>query len=263
MEGAKKVYDLGSPEKAPGHLSVTWAGLEDLADCWVLLDDLMNVTGPQFAQLRRLLSYTSRHHSVNVIACAHSVVRNNIYSLLDQFSEFHFTLNKSNGKNLASVCDALMVSKAARSGFVARFLEEPGKYGTFVLDNARRTFERQGDGGGGEGAAPAPPGRDLDPFKRTAERLIPVFCKDPTRSTTIFLYLLEGLPLGSISSSDLTITLRRQQSEAPVRLSLLDYLLCLAGDSKPSADFLALHRYAKKYVYFPECFVQNAHLRRA
>ena len=260
--------DLNSASRDFNHEPVSWEDLNSLSDCAVIADDLMDLSKKNFSHLQKLVNYTARHHRVSpVVLIVHSVTKNNLFSLVKHMDEFWFTLDKQNAPSLATVCDILLFEKVVKSSFVSRFLAEPGEFGIFVLSAQKRTLERlPGSGGGGDvtsvgDVGRVPCGDPLAPYRRTAEAFLPHFCADPARTLVIFNYIIEKLPLSAVDPATLTIKLARRESGVALKLSLLDYLVMLTSEARPTGNLVALHRYVTKHADLPLCFVRNRHLR--
>ena len=270
LEGSPRVYDVNSATVDPRYESATWAEVNEKYDCAVVSDDFFDLAGDDVKHLHKLLNYTARHHRVSpVVLVAHGVTKINIHFIIKHMDEVWFTLNKQNAPLVGTVCSALVFPRAVKNGFISKNLAEPGEFGIFVLNLQKRTFERlpesEGVGGGAAGGVAVVAGgavRDLEPYRRTAEAYFPHFCVDPARSLLIFNYIMTKLPLASVDSSDLTIKLQKKESGAELKLSLLDYILALTNESRPSSEMISLHRYVGRHVQLPRCFVRNRLLQK-
>lgn len=259
------VYTLNSDEVFPNYKPVGWGDLEGLWDGAFLADDLMRQSDANVGKLQRLLNFTCRHQRVSpALLLCHTLRKTNLHSLIEGFNEYHFTMDRGNVISLGLICDALKFGPALKQSFAAQFLADTSQYGIYVLDKNRRTFCKAAPAAGAlAAAAAAAPLRDLEPYRRTAEKFFPHFCVDPKRTMVIFDYLLDKIPLSGLNPDDLTISLKKKESGTELTLSLLDYLLALTNETRPSGDIVALHRYVNKHARLPACFVRNRHLQRA
>jgi hypothetical protein len=271
----KKVFVLSGVPSRPKWPIVSYDSMLKLKNCAVLADDLINVPQKEYEQLQTLLNFNSRHYSVDpvVLAC-HSVVKNNVFGLVNHVSHVYFTLARTNVRSLGIVLDCFKFSRAQRDAHVATFLTATtDEFGYYVLDTGSMEFYRGdsvkvesgnvvgGGGGGGSGGAGEP--KPLSAYKRTADIYLPLFCAEPQRAQAIFNWIIERIPLTSVRASDLTILLKRKGTGGEARFSLIDYLHCLNSTSKPSGDMQSLHAYLSRYVVLPRCCINNRYLMPA
>ena len=248
----------------PAHTAVGFEDLEKLKSCALIADDLMNINATEFQQLKTLLDRVARHNNVSpVILISHCIGRTGLYSLLSHLCEIWFTLEKGNCQAIALTCEALKFGKTAKNDFITRFLEASEKFGIFILSTQKRTFEmRVCPPRGGKIPKVVAPPPDLEPYRRTAELYIPHFCADSKKSMCVFNYILLKLPTASLHSDDLTISLQRKESKSAQRFSILDWLVCLEKQIRPSNQMRSLHRYIIRHVQLPDCMITNKYMKK-
>lgn len=262
----KTVVAVNDFAKKSSWTRVGWGDLETQPlGTTVVVEDLIGCSESTFKLVLKLLTFSGHHNQFNVIVIVHSLNKNNVMGLMDHWTKIYFTLSKTNRDSIDKAMRRYHFSKEDKERHLRTFDDATEKYGHFILDPETKTFVR-GDGGGcsrdgGGGAPPPPPPPRREDYMRTAETLLGQL-PDSKKALAIFTIILSRLELDTISKHDLSITLF-QKGGTPLTLSLVDYVHAILNKDDPSGEMLALHRYVRRRVYIPRCFLANKKLRDA
>ena len=191
---------------------------------------------------------------------------NNLYNLCNYLTQCWVTLDKSNVNQLSTIFEFYKVDKKLRATWLKQFLDDPEQYGLYVFDIKQRTFARDTEEKGkttvGEEEEEGEEEKRLSEIRKSAKKYIPVFCEDNAdKVMTILEYLLRKIPLHTVNTADLSITLKSTQSGVLKQLSLLDYLQCITtADQRPTKDMISLHDFVAAKSSLPRCFLANRYL---
>jgi hypothetical protein len=244
----KKVYVVNADSNFDDFERVGWSEVERLKNCQLLFEDLINISGPQFSCLQKLLNRQQHHEGIDkVFLICHSVHNNNLFGLVPHLSKVYFTLSKNNITSLGTVLARFKYPKKQREQFESEFLAARGEFGHFVLDNDRRSFSL------GEGQVAAMSGgADPDPSKYFA------LMKDENRARLLFESIYPKLPDTIRESEGFLLTLRSKKRDSVITINFMDYLDCLTDPSKkPDNAMYSLHKYVISKYSVPACLIKN------
>jgi hypothetical protein len=261
----RPMHVVNGEPPSPSFTVCKWSEVLQLSKCSLLVDDLVSVSSANLAILQTLVNVNARHKDVVVILVCHSLVKNNIYSLMSFVTQVNFTMGRSNARSIGLVCDYFRVSKQQRDQYVETFLADKAEYGYYVFSTGTLSFTKHGKSGVGApssstaASTSAPACEAALRLRETAENYVTLFCQEPQKVLAVYDFIVPRIPVHALKA-DLTLSLKNKGSGQMVQLSLLDYLQALNSKERPSRQILSVHAYVGKYVTLPRMFVQNRFL---
>jgi ABC-type dipeptide/oligopeptide/nickel transport system ATPase component len=256
------INDDGDDEKANFQESdkvkkIQWKECDGLRDCGLIFEDVLNATKEQFKIIKQFACVAAHHDRVSpLIIICHAVLGNNLYGILANLTQVHFTLAKSNVKSLRSVLEYYRVSQKTKEEAEKTFLACTDEYGHFVYNVSNMLFERgdmvaekkSGSKSGGENTRFPPPHRFLELMPR------------PQEAALLYDLIYQNLPPAVTASGGYTLKMKCSTSGIPVTLNFMDYINCLVDErKKPSRQMRSVHKFVTRIVPLPECIIPNRH----
>lgn len=249
---------------------------------YLLIEDIIFLEKKEEKNLRELLNYQCHHKKLKIYCVSHTVYKTKIWSMLPLFHYIIFTGAGSNAPVLRNVLDFYKIDKKQADRWQAIFVRltsgNVARRKFFFFDCSNMAFGYTenldlcepyvmvGKAGCPEiGEVDLPSERNEPKIKdQLRERFFKVTQDSQLRNSarSLFDIIIDFLPLASVNEKDLSFNfLRRNELDARVSVSLVDYILSVAdGDGdKPDRGQLALHQFISRRCVIPRVLKANAH----
>jgi hypothetical protein len=243
-----------SPDAYPSNFEhIDYDDLSDLENAFVIVEDLVRPTEAEFKSLQNLLVKRKRHNNLYTHMLAHSILKNNLNSLMPHFDFVVFTNSGKNVQVFKTYASRHCAQDPETSMHVwNHFVSESPKTHYLVYDVARGVWSTVDEKGSELDS------RETELRKRVLQFVRPFGSME--ESMALFDFLIGCLPSGSLDK-DLIIRLR-DSDRKKYSVSLLDVIgYCCDKNNRvpPSSDIVEVFKLLQKMYGVPYLFVINKH----
>ena len=227
--------------------------LKDLADAAIIVEDFVRQRDKEGRSLLKVLGYLKRHNRCDVFVNTYMLSSTGATTLLNLFDKVVFTRHPANWRSLRTFCRLYPIEELDE-GRIKDFLAGSRRY--LEIDLRRQSLRVLGD----DAKENAEKEEKFSQTKGHLESLLTNF-PEPELLSSILKFLQRNVDLDKmVDPRDFSITLRSQKRQ--VRVSLLDFLLAVREERKPSSDIALLYKLFTKKLLLPRSFVSNTYLQR-
>lgn len=245
----------GNPDDFPTTFEhIDYDGLADLENGFVIVEDLVRPTDAEFKKLQTLLVKQKRHDNLYIHMLAHSIMKNNLHSLLQHYDYVVFT---NSGKN-TPIFKSYVYRHCPQDPEIAmdmwnHFLSEAPKTHYLVYDVAKGDWSTVDEKG-----SPLDT-REAELRKRVLQFVRPFGSVD--ESMSLFDFLIGCLPAGCLDKKDLIISVR-DAGKNVLSVSLIDvvgYCTDKSNRRPPNDDIVKVFKLLQNMYGIPYLFIINKH----
>lgn len=227
--------------------------LREVKSSTIVVDDIIQPSEKETLRIKRLLNVYKRHNENHVVCITHSVVRNNLMSLVSYFDRFLFTSHPNNEPSL----DRLL--KTLKYPLREDVLKDWNYYKSKAFYLALNADDRDHS---------VLSRKDLEPFneendEKKLKKMITVLenYMNGKEAKLILEFIASNVSISLISEDDFCVYLKTRKKPL-VKISMLDYVNVLSDESKnPDSSIILLHKYLIKRCTFPSLFLKNKRLK--
>ena len=246
---------------------------------FLIVEDIVFMTGKQELGLRHCLNYDSHHKSIKLFCVSHTIHKTKIFSMLPLFHYIVFTSSKSNVPVLRFTLDYFKIDKEIRDRWLDFFAKADKQGVYFVFDCTSINFfwsenyletcrpvssqvSRETESGDISSSSGSPSnGRES-----TVKRFEKFVEGHPNKSKARALFSVCARSHAKIDPYDFTVTFGAGTDGAVKKISVVDYILCLLSDLPKAAielDLFVLHKYftVRHLCVFPKAFIVNRYFK--
>ena len=270
------ILNFRSRKKKNPHKIIEWKDLATLRNTALLVEDLIQITKPQYEALSHLLNWSVHHENVSPTICvSQQIHKMGIVGLLGSFTRVYVTASKANIYTWKRLLSYYAFDDREQKSHVNEFRACQIPHTTFFLDVETLTITRvnfpllpevrYGDNDDDDGKKrrkkkPTMSSRETLALAK-ANRYLSVL-SNHKEALAIFELLYYKLPKSAINSNTLEITLQQKGSVRPVVISLVEYIATLVDGQKKVPVSRLMHKFHKytqaaHAVSLPRHFVLN------
>lgn len=237
---------------------------------FLIVEDIVFMTGKQELGLRHCLNYDSHHKSIKLFCVSHTIHKTKIFSMLPLYHFIVFTSGKSNVPVLRFTFDFFKIDKETRDWWLQEFgrLGRQGLY--FIFDCASVGFYWSCDFlrtcfplTDRRFCEPAASVRYEDSPANGREQTVKRFEKfvegHPNKAKARALFSVCARSTAKIDPYDFTVAFAARSGPAK-KVSVVDYIHSLLSErDSGDTDLSVLHKYftEKHSCVFPKSFIAN------
>jgi len=277
-EYQKPIYILNnrSRKKSP-YIPIAWSQLGQVDHAALIVEDVVQATTQQYRQLGELLSVSVHHKRINpVLIVVHSILKQNIWSLVAFFTRIYITACPGNIGSLEYLLTKYGFTKEEKLFHVQNLLNNKQPYAHFLFDVDKHTiekvhFELEPDETEAEKGKRKPKKLTMSARDQLAQskalRYLSVLDNEKQAMACWDLLYAKLRKNKSVCPETLEITLQQKKGERrPVVVSLIHYIAVLVDDQGKvpvGSDIAKFHKYCQTVhgIRLPPCYVLNKSFR--